>query len=109
MKHEVDDEDTVEQYIMLSSVISENGDVSEDPIDFRKDFHLIANRTRIDFNNKSCRLVTFKDVSVHHRVKHQEEKSELLEAMSIHIFNHVIDPLNPILRILQKFQQKMQS
>ena len=104
---EVDDEGVVEQYIMLSSVISE--EETEESIDFSKDFHLIINRTKIDFNKKSCRLVTFKDVSVHHRLKHQEEKGELLTAMTTHIFDKVIDPLNSMLGHLQKLKSEMRS
>ena len=87
----------------------EEEDENEVPIDFNKDFHLIANRTKIDFNKKSCRLVTFKDVSVHHRLKHQEAKGELLKMMTAHIFDKVIDPLNPMLYILQKLNEKLQS
>ena len=105
----MDDEDSVEQYILLSSIISEEADNSSEPIDFTKDFHLIVNRTRIDFNNKSCRLVTFKDVSVHQRLKHQEEKDELLKVMTSHIRDKVIDPLDPVLFTLKKLNKKLQS
>ena len=101
-KQEVVDEEIVEQYIMLSSIINEED--SDESIDFSKDFHLITYRTKIDFNKKSCRLITFKDVSLHHRLKHHEEKSELLKAMAAHIFDKVIDPLNPTLGALQTLE-----
>ena len=92
---------------MLSSVINE--EETEESIDFSKDFHFIINRTKIDFNKKSCRFVKFKDVSVHHRLKHQEEKGELLKAMTDHIFEKVINPLNTTLGILQTLESKIQS
>ena len=66
-----DEVETVEQYILLSSVMNE--EESDQSLDFSKDFHLIVNRTKIDFNKKSCRLLTFKDISVHHRLKHREQ------------------------------------
>ena len=108
-KQEVDDEDSVEQYILLSSIISEEAANSAEPIDFTKDFHLIVNRTRIDFNNKSCQLVTFKDVSVHQRLKHQEEKDKLLKVMSSHICDKVIDPLDSVIFNLKKLNEELQS
>ena len=87
---------------MLSSVINENE--GEESLDFNKDFHLIVNRTKIDFNKKSCRLLTFKDISVHHKLKHHEEKGELLKAIAATIFDKVIGSLNPTLETLQTLE-----
>ena len=51
--------DQAEHYIMLANMVDEDGpDELED-----KDRQLIVNRTRIDFNKKSCRLISFTDIS----------------------------------------------
>ena len=81
-------EEQVEEYIMLSSIVSDLDD--EQSIDFAKDFHLVVKRTKIDFNKKSCQLLTFKDVSVHHRLKHHEEKGQLLKAVTDYVQQNVI-------------------
>ena len=90
---------------MLSSVLSETD--HEQSIDFEKDYHLIVNRTHIDFNKKSCRLLTFKDVSVHHRLKNQEQKGELLKAMTAYMQVSIINQLNPTLKVLSILKDRI--
>ena len=101
-----EEEDHPEQYIMLSSVLSDTD--HEQSIDFEKDYHLIVNRTHIDFNKKNCRLLTFKDVSVHHRLKNQEQKGELLKAMTAYMQVSIINQLNPTLKVLSILKDRIE-
>ena len=57
------DEGTQEQYVMLSTILGEKDE--RDP--YSRDRHLIVNRTAIEFNKKSCRLISFTDISFKQR------------------------------------------
>ena len=84
---------------MLSSNKRDNFD--DMPLDLDKDFHLVVSRTFIDFNKKKCKLVTFKDVTINHRLKYQEEKNQVKKKFKNYIEDVIINPLNPTLRVLQ--------
>ena len=90
---------------MISSIISEEDDLR--PNNSQKDFHLIVDRTQIDFNKKDCRLITFKDVSQHRRQKLQEEEGKLLKAMTSYIQANVIGVLNSTHCILEILMQRL--
>ena len=90
---------------MISSIISEEDDLR--PNGSQKDFHLVVDRTQIDFNKKNCRLITFKDVSVHHRQKLQEEEGKLVKAMTSSIQANIIGVLNSTLYILEILMQRL--
>ena len=54
-----------EQYVMLSPILG----VGDERDPHSRDRHLLINRTAIDFNKKSCRLISFTDVSLKQRLQ----------------------------------------
>ena len=85
-----DKADSVDEYVILYNAVSCEDDT--DPIS--KDRHVVVNRTKFDFNKKSCKLVTFTDITVYQKLKIQEEKSRVLEHLTTAIQDGIISPLN---------------
>ena len=79
-------QDQTERYIMLANMVDEE---APDEIE-ESDRQLIVNRTRIDFNKKSCRLISFTDISFMQKLKLLEETNQVFEMQKSFISNKVI-------------------
>ena len=64
-----------EQYVMLSTIL--NLEDKRDP--YSRDRHLVINRTPIDFNKRSCRLISFTDVSFKQRYQVSQRNNHLID------------------------------
>ena len=63
-----------ERYILLSNIVDAEADRSD-----HNDRHLVVTRTRMDFNDKSCRLISFTDISFVEKLKLFEETTQVFE------------------------------
>ncbi len=57
---------------MLSTILGEEDE--RDP--HSRDRHLVINRTAIDFNKKSCKLVSIKDISFKQRLRLSQRNTD---------------------------------
>ena len=94
-----------ERYIMLANVIDEEG---QDEIQDR-DRQLIVFRTRIDFNKKSCRLISFTDISFVQKLKLLQETNKVFEMQSSFIQNKVIGKIALTLQVALELKEKVES
>ena len=88
---EIDQEsdEAIEAYIMLDSVI----DDKEDSDSTCADRTLIVKRANLQFNNKSCVVISFEDISAVKKLKHEEEKSRLMSTLYSMVHHEMIGPL----------------
>ena len=80
----IDDAEQQELYIMLSF---------EDEEGQQKDRTLIVKRTKLTFNDKTCQVVNFQDVTTFKRLKLVEEKSAVLNKVVSSVYHEMIGPL----------------
>ena len=82
-----------ERYILLSNIVDAEGDRSDN-----NDRQLVVTRTRMDFNNKSCRLISFTDISFVEKLKLFEETTQVYEMEQSFIKNKVIGKIDESLQ-----------
>lgn len=55
----------------------------------------------MSFNDKECQVLNFTDITTQKRLKHEEEKSRLLETLNLVKMHHVVHIFEPFYRGLK--------
>ena len=84
-----DSDDLCEAYVMLDGVIDDKED-HESP---QADKTLIVKRAKLQFNDKSCVVLSFEDISSVKKLKMEEEKSRLMTTLYSMVHHEMLGPL----------------
>ena len=86
---ERDLEGRCEAYLLLDGGIEDK----EDHDSICDDRTLLVKRANLQFNNKSCVVLSFEDISAVKRLKQQEEKGRMMSAIYSMVHHEMIGPL----------------
>ena len=100
------EDDKVETYIQLSDIVD---DFSEDG-HCARDQTIIVKRMKIAFKNKKeCQVLNFTNITAYRRLKHEEEKSKLLNRLNHSVHHELLGPLRSNVDIAEALVKKLKN